>query len=315
MPRTFYDYVDEFDILTARFDTFNEFYNGYRRKHLVEPGARDKGSADGAVEPHFSSYYSSSVPVLHFATGEVILTRDLSRDPQHRGRYTFAGHDFSVISTSNDPYGTEAIKFMSYMNENDNPRPKITPASFNTLVGGSTKGQDLLIDHITNRVWAIGAPWDVPKVTEDGVSTNELSVGIPDKINLYQIDGYTKGLNMGFKVQRSIRLTMPRTGSLLPPGYKDQLAACKAWFALKGLPMDHYVNEYVEKNSTRSYSRSALKTNLVAIEEVARLGFVGMSNYQRACVAQNNATQSPPRVLQHYYMLRFDSEGFFKSFA
>lgn len=319
MPTINYDYVDSFNMSTALFDDYGCFYNAYRRLVQVEPGVRSAHSRDGTLKHSESSRYGA-YPIVHFASGDLALLRGII-EPENRGRYTVGGYDFSIISTSNDPYGKRAIKFMSYMPPNElqlkcEPvvRPKLNAASFNTMTNNITKSQDLLIDHVHNRVYRLGYEHDKPVTTQEGATPDLESMCLPNKLGRSTLAYATASTN-GFKVQKPIRLTQPRT-RVLPEGYNDVVTVCAAWFAHQGKPFAQIIKEEFEGRSTGKYNHNINAATVAVIDpnRVVNQGFANLTPYERACVAKNNTTKPLPRLAQFYYHLCFDSEAFFNSF-
>jgi len=313
MPRIFFDYADGFDMKSARYDHYGCFYNSYKRTTHVSAGVKSSASRVGTVQSSHASSYSA-FPVLHFADGDVALLRGI-QEPEHRGRYTFGGYDFSSISTSNDPYGQHAIQFMRYVEDIPGVQlPKLNQAAFNTKTNNETQGQDLLIDHVNDRVYRIGVPYDKAVTSLDGATPDEKSMGLPDKVSHHSTLAYATAPDNGFKVQRPIRLTQPRT-KLLPPEYKDIVTTCVAWFAHQSESYEKIVkDEFDAKMQMSKYSKYNHNFEIIDPDHAVNVGFAGLNKYERACIAKNNTTKKLPRKAQQFYRLAFDSAAFFESF-
>lgn len=313
MTRIFFDYVDGFDMKTARFDQYGCFYNSYRRRHEVNPGVKSKYSQDGEVKCSTESSRYLSYPIVHFADGDVAIMRG-AVEPEHRGRYTFGGYDFSIISTSNDPYGQKAIQFMKFVDPFPGVKlPRLNQAAFNTRPGNDTEAQDLLIDHVNNRVYRLSTSYDKDVVTEEGVTVNETTMGLPQKLSYHGVWAYATAPENSFRIQRPIRLTQPRK-NLLPPNYGDVVAACVAWFTHQSKTYDQIIKEEFDKKMSGKYSRYNHNFEIIDPNYVANQGFAGLNEYERTCVAKNNTSKTLPRLPQHFYRLGFDSAAFFLSF-
>lgn len=317
MPTRTFDFVPEFNMDTALYDKHERFYNTYRRDNIVSPGTkRPKTAANGAVRCSTSGHYDQN-PALHFADGSLAILHS-AQHHDNRGRYTFGGYDFSIIASSNDYYGSLAVKHMSLP-----PRPeicdgcapviepKVNLAAFNTLRSGSIESQDLLIDHRHNRVYALGAARDAngTDVTVDGADMSSINEGAPEFLRYIPWRLYALGPDRGFVAMRSIRMSTPRTPKTLPQAYYDTVAACCAWYAHQSETMDAMYQNYMRN---RKIERGTNYLNdLVDPDYAANQGFAGLHPYERARVATVNTKKTLPRLMSKYYRLIFDSNAFF----
>lgn len=297
--RTF-EYVPSFDMDTAIFDDHREFYNAYRRSKECSAGTGAIGYlADGKVTAAWSTGAARACPFVMYTTGELLL--DSCDQPEKRGRYTFSGFDFSVISTTNDRYGAIAMRHMSGPSDLG---LKINAAALSMSPSGeSREGQTLLIDHVTDWVYSLGRNYDPEGTTSDGVDRKVMWHSLPEQRRKEGPRVYIPEVGALARPSQSIRVTQMIRDS----AYKDTIAACLAWYKMEGSkPMNEYYNAAAKlagrMNVPGIYSRVE--------HDVLDRGFVAMSDYDRARAATINATKALPRKPYMLYRLRFDSAAF-----
>lgn len=299
LTKTF-EYVPEFDMEHAIYDNHGEFYNAYHRLNQCDAASSNLSRLiDGKVRVAYSTHAAQDYPFTHFTTGELVVGK--CDDSEKRGRYTFGGYDLTIISTTNDKLGAIAMKHMHVVGDHS---IRITAASLNTSTSNDSKdGQTLLICHNRNRVYALRRMYNPEGETTDGVDLKALWEQVPHK-RFQQADTmyFSSPTGPAYATQ-GIRVTLLERDS----AYKDALAACVAWFKMEGKTVGEY-------RTAEAKARPDTVKPAVAVDVgyVRRVGFLGLTDYERARVATINAEKPMPRKGFWYYCLGFDSQGFFE---
>lgn len=304
MKQITFEYVPEFEMDTAIFDDKRMFYNAYGRKKQVSAGSESYAKLiDGEVYHAHSTYSANAQPFTHRTTGELFIGD--CEQPEKRGRYTFCGYDYTVISTTNDKLGAIAMKHMRSLVDSI----KINGAALSTETDGESKnGQTLLIDHVTQRVYSLRRSYNPEGVTHDGVDFREMWQGVPkekerETRNLY----VTRPGGLTYATQY-IRVTELQRHDTV---YKDTVAACLAWFRFEGKTVNEHHNEAIKAAKGTGRIEPGIYVPVPAADITAK-GFAGLTDYERARVATVNAGKAAPRKLYNFYMLGFDNAGFFE---
>lgn len=304
MRQITFEYVPEFEMATAIFDDKRSFYNAYGRKKQVSAGSHALNKLiDGEVYCAHSTYSANQQPFTHLTTGQLFI--DSCDQPEKRGRYTFCGYDYTVISTTNDRLGAIAMKYMRSLVDS----VKINATALSMEPDGDSKnGQTLLIDHVTQRVYALARSYDPSGKTHDGVDFKEMWQGVPKEVERETRYLYVTRPGGLTYATRPIRVTELQRHDTV---YKDTVAACLAWFQFEGKTVNDYHNEHVKETRGSGRSVPGIYTP-VDSKDINEKGFAGLTNYERARVATVNAKKAAPRKQYNFYTLGFDNEGFFK---
>lgn len=300
-----FEFVPEFEFDRALFDEHRSFYIRYRRKYQMDAGTTRLGKLiDGSVESAWRGTYAGEFPFTHLPAGELVVSK--ADTGERRGRYTFGGYDFTVISTTNDRLGAIAMKHMYSLVDKTH---KINGAALNTsAIGGSKDGRTLLIDHNSQRVYSLARNYEPKGVTYDNVDLGEVWSLVPKEIVVHHsVHVYCVGPNKPVAAASSIRVTLPERKAT---AYSDTLDACVAWFKMEGLTVLEYRKHEIDANS--GSTRGVEHINVRVSTEKMVKGFASLTPYERARAATVNAKEPMPRKQFLYYCLGFDNDKFFQ---
>lgn len=308
--RRVFRYAPEFDMEHARYDALGAFYVEYKRVAGNATGERELKHVRHAARPdvtvHHGNWQGYS-PVLHLADGTVVLQPVAEREPDHRGRYAFGGHDFTIVSTTNDGLFAHAVKFMRYREASGQSRPKLNQAAFNRTVDDKAYSRTLLVDHVTDTVTTLGRFDQTPAfpVTVDGCDLRETQQLVPDELRRHHPVTYCTAPGDGFKAFHPTMVTAPFAGDFKPKGYDDIVDACVMWWTHQDqrpgtIPFDRRIDV-------------GMNVSKVCPVDIVMRGFNELSPFQRMIVATQNATKPMPRIAQYYARLDFDSKAFFNA--
>lgn len=299
MPTVSYDYVPEFDISTAIYDGRTEFNNRYMKQHRLGVSGSTGGLLRGNVKACRTSAYSNGYPVMHMPTGEMLLMRNIG-EPDNRGRYTFGGYDFTVTATGDKLFSAmvEFINLPAYFTQQNAPTtwPKINRAAFHTDITGESAMQELVVDHVHNRVYSLRSNRDEPVVPEKYKN---------DSFRVYAASPAEHWLTHGV-----IRMTVPRSGKNVPKEYNDLHHQCIMWFQFEGSDLTRIYNEHHKTNVSTYHTQ--LK-RVIDPDYAVKRGFANLDRVERAFIAKNGSIKNLPRLKHEVPWLDFNSRAFFSS--
>lgn len=299
MSTVSFDYVPEFDMSTAIYDGRKEFFNSYMKRQRLGVKGSIANLMKGDVKPCHTSSYQYGYPVMHMPTGEMLLLRNIG-EPDNRGRYTFGGYDFTVVGTG-DPLFSKMAEFINlpdYFTSTTRPPawPKMNKAAFHTNISGESQMQELVFDHVHNRVYSLHSNAEEPKVPEAYKG---------DSFKIYAASPRHYWLSHGV-----IRMTLPRTGKNVPAEYKDLQHQCAMWFQFEGSDLQLIYNEHYKTNVSMHHSQ--LK-RVIDPDFAVKKGFANLDRVERALIAKNGEIKNLPRLAHTVPWLDFNSRAFFSS--
>jgi hypothetical protein len=179
---------------------------------------------------------------------------------------------------------------------------KMSASVLNQTEFNGSRGQTLIIDHVTQKVYSAEyTRWGAKTV--DGVDTAALWAAVPDELNKRQLGLWCKWPGMQAITQASIHAAY---NDKTDTRYEDVYRACKSWHVLNG---KLHPNQYVPANQIRRARDTILSPAFIRAAD-----FTKLDNYERATIATLDKPNKPRKVIQ-IYSLDFDNKGYFEAIA